>query len=179
MSRAANIWMPFYTSDYTRDTLHLTRDQHGGYILLLIACWNAGGRLPNNAGTLAGITKSTPAEWRKLAPVLKRFFQIDGGDLTHKRVLEELAKAARLSQARRETGRLGGRPRKQPESERKPIAKLEGNLEGKQNETPARVTVNVSTAVDHHSPSQESAGTDSQALGAGQTVVPMAGRGRA
>lgn len=133
----ADTWMPFYIADYLRKTMHLTRDQHGGYFLLLMACWDRGGRLPNDPDQLAGIARATPAEWRKLAPVLLPYFDIDGDHLTHGRVLEEREKAARLSDARREAGRQGGRPRKESnsESKQKPI----GLQNHKQNETPARV----------------------------------------
>jgi uncharacterized protein YdaU (DUF1376 family) len=169
--------MPFYTADYTRDTMHLTRDEHGGYILLLIACWNNGGRLLNKPGHLATIARATPAEWKRLAPVLKRFFRVEGRWLVHKRVVAELEKAARLSEARREAGKRGGRPRKpngkQTESKSKPIA----NLEGKQNETPARVMVTTTEVRDIHYPSREGAKGDSglqdHALA---NVIPLDGR---
>jgi uncharacterized protein YdaU (DUF1376 family) len=131
----ADTWMPFYIADYLRKTMRLTRDQHGGYCLLLMACWDGGGRLPNDPAQLAGIVKASPAEWRKLAPVLLPYFEIDGEWLIHGRVMEERAKAQRLSDARRESGSKGGRPRKQDDSEEKPI----GFQNGSQNETPAYV----------------------------------------
>lgn len=132
MSRA-DTWMPFYVADYLRDTIHLTRDQHGGYMLLLMACWNGGGRLPNDNGQLAAIAKATPAEWRKMAPVLRRFFKVDGDDLVHGRVVEEHEKAARLSEIRRQNGGKGGRPKKQTETE----GKATGLAKPKLTETPS------------------------------------------
>jgi uncharacterized protein YdaU (DUF1376 family) len=107
----ADIWMPFYVDDYLGDTMHLTRDQHGAYMLLLIACWKAGGSLKNDAAHLASITKSTALEWKRLAPILKPFFQVRGKWLSHKRVVEELDKAARMLEARRLNGAKGGRPK--------------------------------------------------------------------
>lgn len=145
MSRAAksDTWMPLYIADYLRKTMHLTRDQHGGYLLLLMACWDRGGRLPNEPGQLAGIARATSAEWRKLAPVLLPFFEIDGRDLVQGRVIEEHAKAARLSEARRAAGSQGGRPRKaqEPEMESKPESeqKPKAFANQKQNETHTRV----------------------------------------
>lgn len=128
----ADAWMPLYIADYLRDTMHLTRDQHGAYMLLLMACWTRGGRLANDAGQLAGMVKATAAEWRKLAPVILPYFRVDGDQLVNMRVVEEWEKAQRLSEARRETGKKGGRPKK-------PIGYANGNLEGLQTETPARV----------------------------------------
>jgi uncharacterized protein YdaU (DUF1376 family) len=133
MASKADTWMPFYVADYLKDTMHLTRDQHGGYMLLLMACWNRGGRLPNVAGQLAGMAKATPSEWRKLSPVLLPFFEIEGGELVHGRVVEEHEKAARLSEIRRENGGKGGRPPKQIETG----AKASGLAKPKLTETPS------------------------------------------
>jgi uncharacterized protein YdaU (DUF1376 family) len=119
MASKADTWMPFYVADYLKDTMHLTRDQHGGYMLLLMACWNAGGRIPNDPAQLAALAKATPAEWRKMSSILLRFFQVDGDDLVHGRVLQEREKAQRLSDIRRENGGKGGRPKKQTETGKK------------------------------------------------------------
>lgn len=141
MGGRPDAWMPFYVADYLRKTMHLTRDQHGGYLLLLMACWNQGGRLPNDDRQLAGIAKASMAEWRKLAPVLRPFFEVEGDCLIQGRVIEEREKAARLSEARRQAGAQGGRPRKQgaeeTESKQEPIA----FAKSKQRETPALVAL--------------------------------------
>lgn len=144
MASKADTWMPLYIADYLRKTMHLNRDQHGGYLLLLMACWDRGGRLPNDAGQLAGIVRASPAEWKKLAPVLLPFFEIEGEFLVQRRVIEEHEKAARLSEARRTAGKQGGRPRKQIESEEKPI----GLQNGSQNETHAGVRSSPSQPVE-------------------------------
>jgi uncharacterized protein YdaU (DUF1376 family) len=128
-------WMPFYIADYLRDTMRLTRDQHGAYFLLLMACWVEGGKLPNDPGELAAIAKATPAEWKRLAPKILPYFKSDGEFLTHTRVTSEVEKAARLSETRRNAGRQGGRPPLETES--KP--KANANQTALQNETPTRV----------------------------------------
>jgi uncharacterized protein YdaU (DUF1376 family) len=132
-------WMPLYIADYLRKTMHLTRDQHGGYMLLLMACWDRGGRLPNDPSQLAGIARATSAEWRKLAPVLLPFFDDDGAFLTQDRVIEEHQKAARLSETRRQAGQQGGRPRKQTETETESTPKPNAFANIKQTETHAGV----------------------------------------
>ena len=131
----ANIWFPFYVADYLRDTMHLTTELHGAYVLLLLAAWTRGGRLPNDDLQLAGIAKMAPAQWRKASPVLRAFFAVAGDEIVQKRMAAEAEKAQRLSDIRSEVGAKGGRPRKQPESKEKPIGSPEQNQNHKQPET--------------------------------------------
>lgn len=98
-------WMPLYIGDYLADTMHLTRDQHGAYVLLIMAYWRRGGALPDDDEQLAPIAKATLNEWRKaLRKVMAPFFQIAEGFWCHKRIDHELAEAQRLSRR----GKAGG-----------------------------------------------------------------------
>ncbi|HLJ64142.1 MAG TPA: DUF1376 domain-containing protein [Stellaceae bacterium] len=100
--------MPFYIGDYLADTLHLTRDQHGAYILLIFAYWRRGRPLPDDDGQLAAIAKAAPAEWRRgLRAALAPFFRIADGEWHHKRIDFELARAQSVSQARARAGAKG------------------------------------------------------------------------
>jgi uncharacterized protein YdaU (DUF1376 family) len=84
--------MKLYIADYLADTTHLTRDEHGAYLLLLMALWRAGGKLPRDPAKLARITKCTAAEWEGIAPVVMEFFKVSGGSITQKRASKEIAK---------------------------------------------------------------------------------------
>ena len=86
-------WMPLWIGAYLADTMALSRDSHGGYLLLLFAYWRNKGPLPDDDEDMAGITKSTPAEWKKLRPRLAKFFSIEDGMWSHGRADAELAKA--------------------------------------------------------------------------------------
>lgn len=86
-------WMPLYIGDYLADTMHLTREQHGGYLLLIMAYWRTGAPLRDDDGFLASIVKATPAEWRKLRPALSEFFEVGDGLWRHKRIDKELSDA--------------------------------------------------------------------------------------
>lgn len=132
MTKSADTWMPLYVGKYMGATGHLTTEQHGAYFLLLLSAWKRGGWLPDDDSQLASTCKLTPAIWRRYRPILIEFFEVAEGRWTQDRVVTERAKAERVSAARSEAGKLGGRPRKQTESTEKPI----GFSEQKQTETP-------------------------------------------
>lgn len=148
--RKVDTWMPLYVADYLKDTMSLTTELHGAYLLLLMACWTNGGRLRNDPLELAGAAKMTPQAWKRAAPIILRYFIDEGETLTHKRVLQEFEKAQRLSEVRRETGSKGGRPRKQSESNGKPIGSANRNLTGSQTETPSPIS-EASASENHRS----------------------------
>lgn len=86
-------WMPLWIGAYLADTMALTRDQHGGYLLLLFAYWRNKGPLLADDEDLAAIARATPAEWRKLGPRLARFFEVRDGYWFHTRADKELIAA--------------------------------------------------------------------------------------
>lgn len=100
-------FMQLYVADYLGDTRHLTTEQHGAYLLLLMAMWRAGGALPNDPAKLARMVGLTPVRWGKIAADVLAFFAVDADRLTHKRVTAELQKAQRTSEARSEAGARG------------------------------------------------------------------------
>lgn len=101
-------YMKLWVADYLADTTHLTRDEHGAYLLLLMAMWRAGGRLPADDGRLAKIALASPKEWAAMRETLLGFFQRRGGILSHKRVALEMAKYETTSERRKEAGKAGG-----------------------------------------------------------------------
>lgn len=153
----ADIWMPVYVGDYVADTLHLTTEQQGAYWLLILACWKAGGELPDDDGQLAAITRLRLAKWRTHAAVLRPFFAVQGTKLIHRRVAAELARARDLSAKRSEAGKRGGRPRKSPQGESKAPSIAHAN--DKQTETncfPFAEATGQQTETPSHSPSPPS-----------------------
>jgi len=90
-------WMPLYIGDYLRDTSRLSTLQHGAYLLLIMDYW-VNGHLPNDDEQLANIARVSRRDWDKMKPVLGRLFQ---PGWKHKRIDGELAKAAEISAARR------------------------------------------------------------------------------
>lgn len=119
MSKKTDDWMPLHIGVYLRDTPHLTREQHGAYLLLLMAYWTKGGPLPADDVQLAAIVKATPAEWRKkLRPIIAPFFTERDGLWHQKRAEAELATARELTESRSRAGKAGAESRWQNDGKR-------------------------------------------------------------
>lgn len=101
-------YMQFFPGDYLRDTRHLTTEQHGAYLLLLMTMWNHGAKLPNDPSKLARIAGVNLRRWHLIAPDIMPFFDIDGEDLSQKRLVQDYQKAVSLSQKRSVSGKAGG-----------------------------------------------------------------------
>jgi uncharacterized protein YdaU (DUF1376 family) len=105
-----DIWMPVFIGDYLADTMHLSTEQHGAYLLLLFHLWRRG-TLQDDDGALAQITGLSKSAWSQARPVLSEFFQIHDGLWRHGRVERERlrvtakqlsnSKQAKLAAARR------------------------------------------------------------------------------
>lgn len=104
--------MPWFTDAYLADTTHLKTIEHGAYDLLLLSMWRAGGSLPNEEPLLQRITKLTPSEWKKVWPVVSKFFTTEGGRITQKKLSSTYANVSARVEKNRANGRLGGRPAK-------------------------------------------------------------------
>jgi len=104
-------WMPLWIGAYLADTMTLTTQQHGAYLLLLFAYWRNRGPLVDDDEDLAAITKATPSEWKKLRQKLARFFTIAEGHWSHTRADKELAKAGVLKAAAVSKARAGAEAR--------------------------------------------------------------------
>lgn len=87
-------WMPLWIGDYLADTMSLTRDQHGAYLLLIMAYWRNGGPLLADDDELAAMARATDDEWPKLrVRVLQKFFIERDGHWCHDRIDRELAES--------------------------------------------------------------------------------------
>lgn len=101
-------FMQLYVSDFVGDTLQLSTEQIGAYMLLLMAMWNAGGRLPDDDAKLARVARLSLKKWRALSADLLIFFEREGGEIGHGRLTRELHKAQGKSEARAAAGARGG-----------------------------------------------------------------------
>lgn len=101
-------FMQLYVADYLGDTRHLTTEQHGAYLLLLMTMWRSDGVLPDDDKKLARIVGCTASRWAKIRDDVLAFFTVKGGQITNRRLTIELKKASEKSIKRAEAGTRGG-----------------------------------------------------------------------
>jgi uncharacterized protein YdaU (DUF1376 family) len=111
MTGRPDSFMPLWIGDYLADTMGLTRDQHGGYLLLIMSYWRSGKPLPDDDETLSAVTRSTPKEWKKLRPILSGFFKISDGVWRHNRIDLELQRAEENYASKSERAKSGAAAR--------------------------------------------------------------------
>lgn len=89
-----NTWMPLFVGDLIVDTLHLTAEQFGAYMLLICHYWRQGEALRDDDDALATITR-TNGRWSAVRTVLTGFFDLGSrpGFWVHRRVERELENA--------------------------------------------------------------------------------------
>lgn len=98
--------LPLWTDAYMADTGHLTAEEHGSYILLLIEAWrSADCSLPDDDALLARHAKLTTAKWRSAKPIIMAFWRLDNrrGRWTQKRLKKERSKAAQKKRSARDS----------------------------------------------------------------------------
>ena len=101
-------FMQLYVSDFIGDTLALSTEQVGAYLLALMAMWNAGGELPDDDRKLARITRLSPKKWLAARPDIEPFFTVSDGVWVNERLTKELQKARSKSESRASAGAKGG-----------------------------------------------------------------------
>jgi uncharacterized protein YdaU (DUF1376 family) len=84
MSQKTDIWMPLYIGDYLADTAHLTTEQSGAYLHLLMAYWRTGA-LPNDDRALAQICRLPLDAWSIAQAMLRPFFSLGEDGLLHQK----------------------------------------------------------------------------------------------
>jgi len=101
-------FMQLYVSDFIGDTLSLSTEQIGAYMLLLMAMWNAKGKLPDDDAKLARIVRMSLKKWKAISPEVLAYFDREAGDISHNRLTFELQKSERQSESRSAAGAIGG-----------------------------------------------------------------------
>lgn len=102
--------LPVFTDAYLADTRHLTAEEHGAYLLLLMCAWRTRGcQLKDDDRFLARTVGVSPQKWRRLKPVIREFFTVEGGLWRQKKLMEVYRGVEARVSRNRENGAKGGR----------------------------------------------------------------------
>lgn len=136
MSQAPSL--PLFVDAYLGDTTHLSTEEHGAYLLLLMAMWRRGGSIPDDDKDNARMVGLTVTKWRRMKPRLMEFLDAKNGEISQKRLKKEWEFVQKRKQIAITNGAKGGRP---PSSENNDLEKPTGFLrdtENGQNENPQK-----------------------------------------
>lgn len=82
--------MPLFGDAYIADTRHLSLEEHGAYLQLLMIAWRSGDcSLPDDDKRISQMLGVTVAKWRKLKPTVMAFWSLDNGRWSQKRLAKE------------------------------------------------------------------------------------------
>lgn len=98
--------LPLWTDAYMADTGHLTAEEHGSYLLLLIEAWrSADCSLPDDDALLARYAKLSPARWRSSKHIVMAFWRFDKrrGRWVQKRLKKERMKVAQKKRSAKDS----------------------------------------------------------------------------
>lgn len=97
--------LPLFTDAYLADTRHLTTEEHGAYLLLLMEAWRRPECcLPDDDVLLSRLSGLSVQRWAEVKPVVMSFWKRDGRRKvwTQKRLSKERGYVAEKSQSQRD-----------------------------------------------------------------------------
>lgn len=82
--------IPFFGDAYLADTRHLSLEEHGAYLQLMMIAWRSPDcSLPDDDSRLARMLGITASRWAKLRPTIMAFWKLENGVWTQKRLRKE------------------------------------------------------------------------------------------
>jgi uncharacterized protein YdaU (DUF1376 family) len=82
--------IPLFGDAYLADTRHLSLEEHGAYLQLMMIAWRIDGCcLPDDDARLARMLGIPAAKWRKLKPTIMGFWTLENGNWYQGRLLKE------------------------------------------------------------------------------------------
>lgn len=98
--------IPLFADAYLADTTHLTTEEHGAYLLLLMAAWRQEDcALPNDDRKLARIAGMSRQKWAAVRDTIIEFWTVEDGRIFQHRLRRERAWVAQKSEGSRKSAR--------------------------------------------------------------------------
>lgn len=107
---AALPYMQLYVADYLADTMHLTTEEHGAYLLLIFNYWQTGKPIP--VSRLARIARLSNDRWTDVERSLNEFFNERDGEWVHERIERDLESLHATQAQRIAAGKASAEARK-------------------------------------------------------------------
>ncbi|WP_049052246.1 DUF1376 domain-containing protein [Klebsiella aerogenes] len=107
---AALPYMQLYIADYLADTMHLSTEEHGAYLLLMFNYWQTGRAIPKSR--LSKIARLTNDRWSSVEVSLKEFFNDNGTEWVHERIERDLEMVRSSQRQKSDAGKASARARK-------------------------------------------------------------------
>jgi len=151
---AALPYIQLYTADYLADTMHLTTEEHGAYLLLIFNYWQTGKAIPKKR--LQKIARVPNDRWPSVEDSLSEFFSDDGENWVHDRIERDLEAVKEAQEQRVRAGKASAEARKRSQQAKKKrndsdrSTSVEQPLEHTANETPTNKDTDTDTDSDTH-----------------------------
>lgn len=95
-------YLPLFTRDFLADTMHLSAQETGAYVLLLMQAWLMPDcSLPADDRRLAQWARVDAKTWRAIKPTVMEFWTLADGRWQQKRLTKEREHVAAVSEKRR------------------------------------------------------------------------------
>lgn len=95
--------IPLFADSYLADTMHLTTEEHGAYLLLMMAAWRQDDcTLPNDDRKLARIAKLSTRKWAAIRETVFEFWTVEGDRIFQQRLRKERGYVVQKSEANRQ-----------------------------------------------------------------------------
>jgi len=92
--------LPLKTDALIADTTHMTAEEMGVYVRLLVAMWRHGARLPDDPRELARIGGVSLRRWNKISERVTRPMTTAGGIISQKRLTSTWLEVQRLREVK-------------------------------------------------------------------------------
>ena len=146
---AALPYMQLYVADYLADTMHLSTEEHGAYLLLIFNYWQTGKPIPKVR--LARIARLTNDRWLSVEDSLKEFFNHNGSEWEHDRIDRDLAAVHAAQEQKAAAGKASAqarRKKKQTEPQRESNDRS-NPVEGSFEQNPTIIDTDTDTEEEH------------------------------
>ena len=92
--------LPLKTDALIADTTHMSAEEMGVYVRLLVAMWRHGAQLPDTPRELARIGGVTLRRWNQISERVMRPMTVGGGRVTQKRLSSTWLEVQKLREVR-------------------------------------------------------------------------------